>query len=265
MCKKCLKMRLLFAAGGFVVGALAGAGTVALVARKKIKKQEKEIESLLEEYNMLLNLERSRDDNCHAKIEEPKIVVHLDSEEDEATYNEMRAVISREGYGRIVPGQKPTLEELKRESDEDNDWDKYVENMSTVEDEQISIEDYENGEEGRDPHEISAEEFFEDQTFDKDQLTFYIEDETLCDSDDSVLDIDSYLGYNTFMETVQTIVRRSKNASGLIYWRNPDISCDFEIELRNMSYTATVLGVDDTERGGYKRSERRRQMEEEDE
>lgn len=271
MCKKCLKMRLLFAAGGFVVGALAGAGTVGLIAHRKIKEQDEVIRDLLDEINTPIDKKKKlvaldSDGNVVQEFYGSKNFP-LDMGDLTEAQAEMRAVIAREGYGRIVPGQKPTLEELaqmENNAQDDLSPEEIEDGVDEEDDGQISIEDYENGEEGEEPHEITPEEFLEDHTFDKDQLTFYLEDETLCDSDDDILDIGSHLGYAPFMEAVQAIANRSRKATGLIYWRNPDISCDYEIELRDTSYTSTVLGVDDSERGGYKRSKRRRQEEEDE-
>lgn len=272
MCKKCLKMRLLFAAGGFIIGAAAGAGTAVLICRKKMKEQEEEINNLLEEVNALDDVKVYESNGIHKESYESSKdayigasiaaglrsgIMPVDDARD-ALNAEMEQVILREGYGRVVPGQKPTLEELRTMPEEELE-----ENEGEAVEGQISIEDYENGEEGEEPHEITAEEFLEDSTFDKDQLTFYTDDETLCDSDDDVLDIDSYLGYTPFMEVVAKAMH-GRNKTHLIYWRNPDISCDFEIEIHSGSYTQTVLGADDTERGGYQRTSKRKMKDEDD-
>lgn len=272
MCKKCLKMRILFATGGFLIGAAVGAGATALVCRKKMKEQDKQMDLLLEEYNTLLNLERSG----VTELEEMPAVKELDIsdfrtgirpayEVREEYMAEMEEVIRREGYGRKVISEKPTLAELAQmaEDEEDVSPEDLENGIDEENDDQITIDELENPEEGEEPHEITAEDFLEDQSFDKDQLTFYIDDEILCDSDDDPLEIDSYLGYNYFMEAV-TKVTRGRNSTCILYWRNPDISCDFEIELRGGSYTNAVLGVDDSERGGYKRTSKRKVKDEDD-
>lgn len=270
MCKKCLKMRILFAAGGFVIGAAVGAGATALVCRKKMREQEEEINSLLEEVNALddtkvYELSESKKDTA---IGENIIagfrsgIMSVDDDRD-ALNAEMEQVILREGYGRVVPGTKPSLAELAQMA-QMADEEEEEEPTGMDEDPSVDVETSENSEEGEEPHEITAEDFLEDNTFEKDQLTFYVMDETLCDSDDDVLDIDSYIGYRPFMEAVEKIMRRKGGSVALIYWRNPDISCDFEIELRNSSYVSTVLGVDDSERGGYKRGAKKRMKDEED-
>lgn len=262
MCKKCLRMRLLFGAVGFVAGVATGAGGMYLYARKRMKDDAETIENLIDEIN---------------KVNGANTIYGLRTEDE--LQEEIDTVEATEEYQKAaskyyIPrsNDKPSLTDLAEQAGIKTE----IEKIKEEEDEEVeawndpdNAEEEEKPDDPRDeydgpatPHQITEEEFLEDDLFDKDQLTYYIDDDTLCDIDDNVLNVDEYLGdYNAFSGAIREAMRKHEV---LLYWRIPSIDEDVEIELKQTSYSAYVLGIDPDDVGGFERRAGRKQVSEED-
>lgn len=111
-----------------------------------------------------------------------------------------------------------------------DEWEMDWENEET----QYEEEDEDPNPEG-DPYLVSRQEFVEETGFDKDQLTYYAEDDTLIDSDgDVITDVDNLVGYDN-LETMKE--------ADLVYVRNERLMMCYEIEILQRSYAEDVLGM----------------------
>lgn len=103
--------------------------------------------------------------------------------------------------------------------------------------------------EDREPTVITEDEFCDDMSFEKQQITFYTLDDTLCDANDSIMDIDRTVG----AESLSNI----EPNTDMIYVRNYSLGIDYEIEIVNKSYTQYVLGIDPEDDGGFRQKSKR--------
>lgn len=88
------------------------------------------------------------------------------------------------------------------------------------------------------PFVITSEEYEHDEAgFEKAELTYYDEDDVLCDSDDTVVPVDSAVGVENML--------RFGHGSGdpeVVYVRSPQLGIDFEVTHNAGSYAEVVLG-----------------------
>lgn len=96
------------------------------------------------------------------------------------------------------------------------------------------------------PYVISEQVYYEENTInDKITLSYYTDDDTLVDEDDSVIqDIDYHIGE----ESLNHFGDMSGDPS-IVYVRNEKLASDYEVVKVEASYSAEVLGLD-VENGG---------------
>lgn len=86
------------------------------------------------------------------------------------------------------------------------------------------------------PYPIKAEEFFEEEDFDKCNLTYYEADGVLADENEEPLDIDTTIG----REIIE--IMASDRDDNTFYVRNEKTGTDFEICREEGSYSELVMG-----------------------
>lgn len=86
------------------------------------------------------------------------------------------------------------------------------------------------------PYPIKAEEFFEEEDFDKCNLTYYEADGVLADENEEPLDIDATIG----REIIE--IMKSDRDDNTFYVRNEKTGTDFEICREEGSYSELVMG-----------------------
>jgi hypothetical protein len=88
------------------------------------------------------------------------------------------------------------------------------------------------------PYVISHEEFRDDnETYSKISLTYYTQDDTLCDERDAPIRDTSIVGAD-----YQELFGQDSEDPDIVYIRNDKLQVDFEIARKEESYTFSVLG-----------------------
>jgi hypothetical protein len=88
------------------------------------------------------------------------------------------------------------------------------------------------------PYVITLEEFAEEnETYSKVSLTYFMEDDTLCDERDAPIRDTSIAGVG-----FEALFGQDADDPDIIHIRNDKLQVDFEIARRHESYTETVLG-----------------------
>lgn len=237
---------------GFITGAAIGGGITYICTKKHYEK------ILTEELEEMREWAYSSKPEFHDDAE----VNPVDEEElDREGYEEIRAPYDKSPFTKpdlstFLHQQKKSwkdnYDEKEPEEVEEEYFDDYLSEQEEK-DEEETVEsderemDWENEEtqyeeigipdpnpEG-DPYLISRQEFVEETGFDKDQLTYYAEDDTLIDSDGDVLtEVDGMVGYDN-LDTMKE--------ADLIYVRNERLMMCYEIEVLQRSYAEDVLGM----------------------
>lgn len=164
----------------------------------------------------------------------------------------------RKAYKKIVEEYMPSTDD--KDLMEPGMFDDYLSALSAeskaseeaTDEEDDELEDFDPlnpPPEDREPTVITEDEFCDDMSFEKQQITFYTLDDTLCDANDSIMDIDRTVGAGTLSDI--------EPSTDMVYVRNYSLGIDYEIEVVNKSYTQYVLGIDPADEGGFRQKTKR--------
>lgn len=201
---------------GIIIGGAAGF----IIAQKVMKTtMDRELE------------EQIRDVKEHYKL--------LRKEGEYSTPESVLGETTREIYDEVLEGLEYLQHEVENveeviEDDEDEDDDESL----NVEEEVVEVGNvFERNK--KDPYVISTLDFMNgEDSFDKVTITYFEEDDTLCDEREEVIpNVEATVG----LEALTSFGKLSDDAK-IVYVRNERIKTDFEIALDTRSYTEVVLG-----------------------
>lgn len=149
--------------------------------------------------------------------------------------------------------EKPSLESIRAEKEYPTDDDEEFDSEE-IEDEIEIVRETNTPNELPGPIIISEEDYASDWRFEKVAITYYIDDDTLADTDETIMDIRSTVSREAIDELVM-------NELDAIYVRNEKIGIDYEITYRETKYSEEVLGLisDDEEIGGRRPMKKRKE------
>lgn len=192
--------------GIFAVGCLTGGLAVRTYFKKKYEKiSEEEIASMR--------------DYIQKKEKELK-------EKKESSYNNYKTLESDSVAKSVYFNyQKPADE------DEIVDYEEYRNERM----EEMAEKEHPEDDIPESPYRISADDFINNEVFDKETLTFYEEDAALTDEQDQIVEISNTIGQDAYTYFLDADVDE-------MFVRNPKLSIDFEIVRSLGSYLETVVG-----------------------
>lgn len=234
----------------FLAGATISGGITYILTKKHYEKiLEEEISEMRdwvydEENRPIINPVDEEDDE--AEMEEKKTYQQIKKPYDTIPQKpELSSLVPKASYKDNYPDGEPeeleddylseleAREESVEPDDKTLDWEEEETQYAEKEDKYKDVSDFDP-----DPYLISRMDFMEEQEYDKDQLTYYANDNTLVDSDDDIIhDIDGTVGFNN-LETMAE--------EDLVYIRNDELHMCYEVEIVNASYIEDVLGVKPT-------------------
>lgn len=232
---------ILYLGGGLVVGVVIGV----FAARTHFKNDyerlaQQEIDDVKEHYKIL------RKEGMETPAEAAKAVskeyseavdslgyASVEAEEaSESEESEVKNIFSNDKPSIPLPARRQSETDEILELNENSEWAYETAHRNTEE-----------------PHVISVDEYMlENDHFDKETLSYYQEDDTLCDLNDRPIDDpDSLVGDDSL-----TKFGVGSKDFNIVYVRNPRIEVDYEVLRDTRSYTEVVLGITDNDSGPRK-------------